>query len=91
MGEEFEFEFDGVFQKEIDQMQLYEAVQPMVDSFLKGNNSCIFAYGQSGSGKSYTMGCTGQNRGLISFCSREIFDKLENEIFSLKVSFIEVN
>jgi len=32
-----------------------EAVRPIVDSVLQGFNGTVFAYGQTGTGKTYTM------------------------------------
>jgi len=40
----------------ISQGALYEdAFKPLVDSVLEGFNGTIFAYGQTGTGKTYTM------------------------------------
>ena len=53
------FVFDRVFGEDIDQEGVYEYVSESVNSFVQGYNVSILAYGQSGAGKSYTMGTTG--------------------------------
>lgn len=50
------FIFDRVFGEETQQEGVWEYVKDCVDSFVQGYNVSILAYGQSGSGKSYTMG-----------------------------------
>lgn len=50
------YEFDAVFDCNATQEQVYNAVcRPIVDGILKGYNGTIFAYGQTGTGKTYTM------------------------------------
>jgi hypothetical protein len=48
-----------VFDGDIDQEGVFEYVTDSVHSFVQGYNVSILAYGQSGAGKSYTMGTTG--------------------------------
>ncbi|GAB5360389.1 hypothetical protein AAMO2058_000623600 [Amorphochlora amoebiformis] len=52
-----QFGFNGkVFGPETTQEDIFETVaEPVIDSVLKGFNGTIFAYGQSGSGKTYSM------------------------------------
>lgn len=50
------FVFDRVFGEETTQQGVWEYVSGSVDSFIQGYNVSILAYGQSGAGKSYTMG-----------------------------------
>ncbi|KAJ3214406.1 Kinesin-like protein kif3a [Dinochytrium kinnereticum] len=50
------FNFDAVFGMEEDQEMVYsKTVQPLISRCLEGYNGCIFAYGQTASGKTYTM------------------------------------
>uniref|UniRef100_H3DP79 Kinesin-like protein n=1 Tax=Tetraodon nigroviridis TaxID=99883 RepID=H3DP79_TETNG len=50
------FTFDAVYDAGSKQRELYdESVRPLVDSVLAGFNGTIFAYGQTGTGKTYTM------------------------------------
>lgn len=55
------FVFDRVFGPDIDQEGVWDYLQDSVNSFVQGYNVSILAYGQSGAGKSYTMGTTGPN------------------------------
>ena len=53
------FVFDKVFGEEVLQDGVWEYISESVDSFLQGYNVSVMAYGQSGSGKSFTMGTSG--------------------------------
>ena len=51
-----EFTFDSVYDWNSKQIDVYlETVHPIVESVLQGYNGTIFAYGQTGTGKTYTM------------------------------------
>ncbi|XP_031641022.1 kinesin-like protein Klp68D [Contarinia nasturtii] len=50
------FTYDAVYDKSATQKSLYdEVVRPLVSSVLEGFNCCVFAYGQTGTGKTFTM------------------------------------
>jgi hypothetical protein len=50
------YDFDQVFDWNSTQQDVYDKVcRPIVDSVLEGFNGTIFAYGQTGTGKTYTM------------------------------------
>ena len=53
------FVFDRVFGEEIQQDSIWDYMASSVDSFLSGYNVSVMAYGQSGAGKSFTMGTSG--------------------------------
>lgn len=53
------FVFDRVFGPEVSQEGVWEYLSDSINSFVQGYNVSILAYGQSGAGKSYTMGTTG--------------------------------
>ena len=62
------FRFDQVGDTGTDQAAVFEAVgRPIADAALAGFNATVFAFGQTGAGKSYTMfGAEhGAQRGLI--------------------------
>ena len=56
MGTSSEFVLDRIFDPESQQSKLYDEIaKDTVDEVLQGYNGTIFAYGQSGSGKTFTM------------------------------------
>lgn len=51
------FVFDKIIEPEANQAQVYEdLIKPLVQKFLNGFYCTILAYGQTGTGKTYTMG-----------------------------------
>lgn len=69
--------------------------EPSVEHLINGFNSCCFAYGQSGTGKTYTMGLNEKNNpGLITLSLDSLFEKLnkltdpvEHEV---SISYVEI-
>jgi len=53
------FVFDRVFGPEVDLAGVWEYLEDCVNAFTQGYNVSLLAYGQSGAGKSYTMGTSG--------------------------------
>ncbi|EEH48985.2 uncharacterized protein PADG_05064 [Paracoccidioides brasiliensis Pb18] len=77
------FVFDRVFPETTNQEGIWDYLQDSVNSFVQGYNVSILAYGQSGAGKSYTMGTSGpaeQNdqkvMGIIPRAAQLLFEKL---------------
>ena len=71
------FSFDAVFDTNSTQVDIYnETARPIVDKVLQGYNGTIFAYGQTGTGKTYTMSgakTSPQLRGIIPNTFAHIF------------------
>ncbi|KAL5740666.1 hypothetical protein ACOSP7_029548 [Xanthoceras sorbifolium] len=95
------FTFDKVFGPKAQQRSIYDqAIVPIVTEVLDGFNCTVFAYGQTGTGKTYTMEGGMRNKGgdlpaeagVIPRAVRQIFDTLEgqNADYSMKVSFLEI-
>ncbi|KAK5735478.1 hypothetical protein LTR17_008176 [Elasticomyces elasticus] len=77
------FVFDRVFDENTTQEGVWEYLSESVTSFVKGYNVSVLAYGQSGAGKSYTMGTSGPQdqedvdiMGVVPRAARALFEKL---------------
>lgn len=53
------FVFDRVFSPDVMQDGIWDYLSDAVSAFTQGYNVSVLAYGQSGAGKSYTMGTSG--------------------------------
>ncbi|KAG6702646.1 hypothetical protein I3842_07G046100 [Carya illinoinensis] len=88
------FKFDRVYTPNNDQVDVFEDASPMVTSVLDGYNVCIFAYGQTGTGKTFTMEGTEQNRGVNYRTLEHLFniakERSETFTYSIAVSVLEV-
>ncbi|CAG8554395.1 7724_t:CDS:2 [Dentiscutata erythropus] len=94
--------FDKVFGPESSQKDIYEqTVKSMVDKFLEGFNVTILAYGQTSSGKTYTMGTSNEysqlseTKGIIPRSMATLFSyvnstQFKSRKFVIKVSFVEI-
>lgn len=78
------FVFDRVFAPEVDQAGVWEYLEDCVNAFTSGYNVSLLAYGQSGAGKSYTMGTSGpseqndfDNMGVVPRAAAALFEKLD--------------
>ncbi|KAH7656831.1 Plus-end-directed kinesin ATPase protein [Dioscorea alata] len=91
------FTFDKVFGPSSKQKELYDqAISPVVNEVLEGYNCTIFAYGQTGTGKTFTMeggrkiknGEFPSDAGVIPRAVKQIFDMLEMQLtdYSMKES-----
>ncbi|KAK2855738.1 hypothetical protein FQN49_004890 [Arthroderma sp. PD_2] len=77
------FVFDRVFGESVDQEGIWDYLHDSVNSFIQGYNVSILAYGQSGAGKSYTMGTSGPSEqsdskamGIVPRAAQMLFEKL---------------
>ena len=92
------FNFDRVYSLDCDSRLIYkEMCKDVVTSALEGFNGSIFMYGQTTSGKTYTMLGSPNNPGILPCVLRDIFIKIkklkkENENIEFKVycSYIEI-
>lgn len=91
------FTFDAVYDWNSSQQDLYEeTVRPLVSSVLDGFNGTIFAYGQTGTGKTYTMEglkSDHERRGVIPRSFEHIFNHIgrsENMQYLVRASYLEI-
>uniref|UniRef100_A0A8C2FSJ2 Kinesin-like protein n=1 Tax=Cyprinus carpio TaxID=7962 RepID=A0A8C2FSJ2_CYPCA len=98
------YTFDMVFGPSAKQIEVYRSVVcPILDEVIMGYNCTVFAYGQTGTGKTFTMeGERSPNEeftweedplaGIIPRTLHQIFEKLSSNgtEFSVKVSLLEI-
>ncbi|XP_051510408.1 kinesin-like protein KIF3C [Myxocyprinus asiaticus] len=91
------FTFDAVYDACSKQSDLYdETVRPLIDSVLRGFNGTIFAYGQTGTGKTYTMQgqwLDAERRGIIPNSFEHIFTHIsrsQNQQYLVRASYLEI-
>ncbi|KND92920.1 Kinesin heavy chain [Tolypocladium ophioglossoides CBS 100239] len=93
------FTFDRVFDMECKQQDIFDfSIRSTVDDILNGYNGTVFAYGQTGAGKSYTM--MGSNiddeegRGVIPRIVEQIFASIMSSPstieYTVRVSYMEI-
>lgn len=93
-----QFTFDNVYSPQADQKMVYETTaRDAVLSTLQGYNATIIAYGQTGTGKTYTMeGFTRANQpGIIPRSIEEIFSYIQHTVnartkFLVRASFLQI-
>lgn len=91
------FKFDHVFPEATTQMDIYRRVAlPVVDKVLNGYNGTIFAYGQTGTGKTYTMSGYHKSddlKGIIPNTFSHIFSQIarsNDKTFVVTVTYVEI-
>jgi len=93
-GDRKSFTFDNVFPPVTTTDQIYKQVlSDIVLSTVEGYNGCIFAYGQTSSGKTHTMTGTRSAPGVFTLASQEVFShvqRLPDREFFFRLSYIEI-
>lgn len=93
------FTFDRVFDMKSKQRDVFDySIKSTVDDILLGYNGTVFAYGQTGAGKSYTMMGgdidNEESRGIIPRIVAQIFESIlsspGNIEYTVRVSYMEI-
>lgn len=93
LGIRKEFGFDKVFSQDASQEDVFLEVEPILRSALDGHNACILAYGQTGTGKTYTMDGTTEAPGIIPRVLKNLFNQASlysDTAFTFSISMVEV-
>lgn len=92
-----EFKYDHVFKTGCNNVEVYMMTsKPMIDRVFEGLNATVFAYGMTGSGKTFTMAGENETLGLIPLSvaylySRVMEESLKGESrFEIAVSYLEI-
>ncbi|WVZ55517.1 hypothetical protein U9M48_006165 [Paspalum notatum var. saurae] len=89
------YRFDEVFSENASQRRVYEAVaKPVVESVLEGYNGTVMAYGQTGTGKTYTVGRLGKDdpseRGIMVRALEHIFSSMSVKTDRVTISYLQL-
>jgi len=101
------YQFDRVFGPKSQQLDVYRSVvEPLIEQVMMGYNCTVFAYGQTGTGKTFTMeGGEKRNEAGVSWDSdptsgivpralAQMLDTLQEQAdsveYSVRVSFLEL-
>lgn len=86
------FVFDRVFGEDVDQEGLWEYLLESTNAFVQGYNVSMLAYGQSGAGKSYTMGTSGPiDQGDLESMGKSPQICISNRVAVLRSSILCLN
>jgi hypothetical protein len=76
-----DFTFDHCYNGDALQATVYDDLgKPIVQQALDGFNGTIFAYGQTGTGKSFSMMGTDDYKGIIPLLNEDLFEKLGTKL-----------
>ena len=88
------YKFDHLFKPESTNEEIFTSVvRSVVAAAMNGYHGSVFSYGQTNSGKTYTMSGNKQQPGIIPLAIRYCFDAVNmypDREFLLRVSYLEV-
>ncbi|XP_010515323.1 PREDICTED: kinesin-like protein KIN-8B [Camelina sativa] len=86
--------FDHAFGPESTNKNVYRSMSSVISGVVQGLNATVFAYGSTGSGKTYTMVGTRSDPGLMVLSLNTIFDMIKSDKssddFEVTCSYLEV-
>jgi len=86
--------FDRLFDSTHTQQDVYEhTARQVLDDTLNGYNATVFAYGATGSGKTYSMVGTREEPGVMVRSVNELFKRIHRRKhikYSLSISYLEI-
>ena len=90
------FNFDSVFSESSNQRDVFDAIRPLVNDVLAGYEGTVFAYGQTGTGKTHTMEgniSSDEHKGVIPRAVEAIFEQLGKGKYvssAVSASYLEI-
>ncbi|GLT62951.1 hypothetical protein SLA2020_355520 [Shorea laevis] len=88
------YAFDHVFDETCSNAQVYELLtRDLIHAAVEGFNGTAFAYGQTSSGKTFTMNGSANDLGIIYRAVEDIFEKIQtmsDREFLIRVSYMEI-
>ncbi|KAK7970107.1 P-loop containing nucleoside triphosphate hydrolase protein [Apiospora saccharicola] len=96
---EYYGDFEHVFDKQAANADVFDEVKPVIGTAFNGKKACIFAYGQSGSGKTHTLGtaamaATPEEGGIIprslGMLAQWISSRKDTWSYTVHAQFLEI-
>jgi kinesin family protein 1/kinesin family protein 3/17 len=92
---EHTFTYDRSYFWDTKSNEVYrELCEPLLEKAMDGYNATVFAYGQTGAGKTYSMTGTEEEPGVIPLMHQDMFSRIEaappNLQFFVTVSYLEI-
>ncbi|XWS21314.1 hypothetical protein CRYUN_Cryun30bG0045100 [Craigia yunnanensis] len=88
------YAFDHVFNESCSNSKVYELLtKDIIHATVDGFNGTAFAYGQTSSGKTFTMNGSSNDAGIIHRAVNDIFQKIQmisDREFLIRVSYMEI-
>ncbi|CAD6214816.1 unnamed protein product [Miscanthus lutarioriparius] len=88
------YTFDHVYAPGCSNSDVYKNISSTIAGVVQGLNATVFAYGSTGSGKTYTMIGTHSDPGLMVLSFRTIFELIKKDdskdAFEVSCSYLEV-
>ncbi|XP_044489140.1 kinesin-like protein KIN-10B isoform X2 [Mangifera indica] len=86
------YQLDSIFDQTDDTVSkiFYSEVSPLIPGVFYGCNATVFAYGATGSGKTYTMQGTDEKPGLMSLAMSTILSMCQGTGSTAEISYYEV-
>uniref|UniRef100_A0A2K5TZZ8 Kinesin-like protein n=1 Tax=Macaca fascicularis TaxID=9541 RepID=A0A2K5TZZ8_MACFA len=75
-GRHRRFRLDWVFPPDASQEEVFRELEPAVLSCLRGYSVCIFTYGQTGTGKTYSMEGPPEDPGIVPRALQSLFREM---------------
>uniref|UniRef100_A0A452QPZ7 Kinesin-like protein n=1 Tax=Ursus americanus TaxID=9643 RepID=A0A452QPZ7_URSAM len=75
-GRQRRFHLDWVFSPEASQEEVFRELEPAVLSCLRGYSVCIFTYGQTGTGKTYSMEGPPEDPGIAPRALQSLYQEM---------------
>lgn len=77
------FALDQVYHSQMDNIEIFDShIKGMVAQAFEGHNMTVFTYGQTSSGKTFTMRGTWDQKGIIPLTLQEIFIRIQDHILA---------
>jgi len=84
------FNFSNIFQEYSTQQEVYDTVSKnIINAVCDGYNGSILAYGQTGTGKTYTM--IGEDNGVLPRSIKQFIDKInDDKLYKFHIAAVQI-